>query len=51
MNFQWEKADEYSNCFWETSHFSNSEIKSKQEYFNSKYKCRLYNRYGNKSKT
>lgn len=33
----WSTADEYSNNFWETQHFSNAQLKEKQTYLTNKY--------------
>lgn len=40
----WEKADEYSNDFWYTEHFSNIELKAQQAYFKTKYDLKLCER-------
>ena len=40
----WEKADEYSNDFWNTDHFTNIELKSQQAYFKTKYDLLLCER-------
>lgn len=40
----WEKADEYSNDFWSTEHFSNIELKAQQTYFKTKYDLLLCER-------
>lgn len=37
----WEKTDEYSNDFWCTDHFSNSELKKWQQYLTEKFKDKL----------
>jgi len=43
-NVDWEKADEYSNDFWSTPHFTNIELKAKQAYFKTKYDLLLNER-------
>jgi len=43
-NTDWEKADEYSNDFWATEHFSNIELKAQQAYFKTKYDLLLCER-------
>jgi radical SAM superfamily enzyme YgiQ (UPF0313 family) len=40
----WELADEYSNNFWYTEHFTNIELKSQQAYFKTKYDLLLCER-------
>lgn len=40
-NVDWEKADEYSNDFWFTAHYSNQELKRIQRYFSNKYNKKL----------
>lgn len=40
-DIDWEKTDEYSNDFWCTDHFSNSELKKWQRYLTEKFKRRL----------
>jgi len=37
----WEKADEYSNDFWESAFLSNNQIKEYQQYFIEKYQDKL----------
>ncbi|MEE8574340.1 MAG: radical SAM protein [Thermodesulfobacteriota bacterium] len=37
----WAEADEYSNDFWETEHFTNSELKERQRLLTEKFKERL----------
>ena len=40
----WETADEYSNDFWRTEHFTNIELKAQQAYFKTKYDLLLCER-------
>ena len=40
----WETADEYSNNFWFTEHFTNIELKAQQAYFKTKYDLLLCER-------
>jgi radical SAM superfamily enzyme YgiQ (UPF0313 family) len=40
----WEKADEYSNDFWQSNFLSNSMLKEYQHYFINKYKNKLTSR-------
>ena len=40
----WEKADEYSNDYWSTEHFTNAELKAQQAYFKTKYDLMLCDR-------
>jgi radical SAM superfamily enzyme YgiQ (UPF0313 family) len=40
----WETADEYSNNFWHTEHFTNIELKAQQAYFKTKYDLLLCER-------
>lgn len=40
----WEHADEYSNDFWHTEHFTNIELKAQQAYFKTKYDLKLCER-------
>ena len=44
QNVDWEKADEYSNNFWHTDHFTNIELKAQQAYFKTKYDLLLCER-------
>ena len=44
QNVDWEKADEYSNDFWCTEHFTNIELKAQQAYFKTKYDLLLCER-------
>jgi anaerobic magnesium-protoporphyrin IX monomethyl ester cyclase len=37
----WEKADEYSNDFWQTKHVSNQRLKEYQKYLTNKFKTKL----------
>lgn len=37
----WTLADEYSNPYWETEHFTNSELREQQEYLAKKYSAKL----------
>ena len=48
-NVDWEKADEYSNDFWETEHFTNIELKAQQAYFKTKYDLLLCERLADSS--
>ena len=43
-NIDWETADEYSNDFWCTEHFTNIELKAQQAYFKTKYDLLLCER-------
>ena len=45
----WEKADEYSNDFWKTEHFTNIELKAQQAYFKTKYDLLLCERLADSS--
>jgi radical SAM superfamily enzyme YgiQ (UPF0313 family) len=49
QNVDWEKADEYSNDFWCTEHFTNIELKAQQTYFKTKYDLLLCERQENSS--
>lgn len=40
----WEKADEYSNDFWETEHFTNEELHAAQTYFKDTFEEKLCER-------
>jgi len=40
-NRDWSFADEYSNPYWETAHFSNVELKKWQDYFAEKFSSNL----------
>ena len=48
-NVDWEKADEYSNDFWYTEHFTNIELKAQQAYFKTKYDLLLCERLADSS--
>ena len=48
-NMDWEKADEYSNDFWSTDHFTNIELKAQQAYFKAKYDLLLCERLADSS--
>ena len=48
-NVDWEKADEYSNDFWSTEHFTNIELKAQQAYFKTKYDLLLCERLADSS--
>ncbi len=41
QDIEWEQTDEYSNDFWSTDHFTNSELKEWQKYLTDKFKDRL----------
>jgi anaerobic magnesium-protoporphyrin IX monomethyl ester cyclase len=45
----WELADEYSNDFWCTEHFTNIELKAQQSYFKTKYDLLLCERLADTS--
>jgi radical SAM superfamily enzyme YgiQ (UPF0313 family) len=47
----WEKADEYSNDFWCTEHFTNIELKAQQAYFKTKYDLLLCERQEDSSQS
>jgi anaerobic magnesium-protoporphyrin IX monomethyl ester cyclase len=40
-DIDWESTDEYSNDFWQTKYFQNSELKKWQKYLSDKFKDRL----------
>mgnify|MGYP003965307677 CR=1 FL=1 len=40
-DYDWAIADEYSNPYWQTDHFSNSQLKSKQKYLTDKFASNL----------
>jgi anaerobic magnesium-protoporphyrin IX monomethyl ester cyclase len=50
-NVDWEKADEYSNDFWYTEHFTNIELKAQQAYFKTKYDLLLCERQEDSSQS
>ena len=50
-NVDWEKADEYSNNFWHTEHFTNIELKAQQAYFKTKYDLLLCERQEDSSQS
>ena len=43
-NIDWSKTDEYINDFWRTKHFTNEQLKAKQQYFVDLYKGKLCER-------
>lgn len=47
----WELADEYSNNFWFTEHFTNIELKAQQAYFKTKYDLLLCERQEDSSQS
>ena len=47
----WEFADEYSNDFWYTEHFTNIELKAQQAYFKTKYDLLLCERQEDSSQS
>ena len=47
----WEYADEYSNDFWHTEHFTNIELKAQQAYFKTKYDLLLCERQEDSSQS
>ena len=50
-NVDWANADEYSNNFWRTEHFSNIELKAHQAYFKTKYDLLLCERQEDSSQS
>jgi anaerobic magnesium-protoporphyrin IX monomethyl ester cyclase len=40
-DYDWTFADEYSNPYWETKHFSNTELKQQQKYLMEKFAATL----------
>jgi anaerobic magnesium-protoporphyrin IX monomethyl ester cyclase len=44
QSVDWEKADEYSNDFWESNFNNNEKLKEYQNYFREKYKVKLTKR-------
>ena len=40
-DYDWAFADEYSNPYWETKHFSNAELKQWQKYLTNKFSDRV----------
>ena len=40
-NHDWSLADEYTNPYWETRHFTNSELKERQQYLTDKFSSNL----------